>query len=193
MQKRILLVDDESSLRRSISLGLSQEGYDVEPCETGLDALRKLELYKKNNMNLDTVVLDIKLPDIDGIKLGKIIRSKYPDTYLIFITGYADNYNVHEINSLNVSALMEKPFTNSELAKQILAIDKIKTAATGVVAVKEEKPVVYSAYALIKLEKDADFFETYRSLYFMNNVLYCDTTKGEYDIFMLIQSDCEEK
>ena len=77
MQKRILLVDDESSLRRSLSVSLGQEGYDVEPCENGIHALKKLYQYKKSNIQLDSIVLDIRLPDIDGIKLGKIIRSKY--------------------------------------------------------------------------------------------------------------------
>ena len=59
MHKRILLIDDESSLRRSLSLGLNQLGYDVEPCENGFTALNKLELYKKNSINLDTVLVEI--------------------------------------------------------------------------------------------------------------------------------------
>jgi len=83
--KRILLVDDESSLRRSLTLGLNQEGYDVEPCENGIDALKKIEMYKENNIDIDTIVLDVKLPDIDGISLGKIIKSKYAETAIVFI------------------------------------------------------------------------------------------------------------
>lgn len=191
MQKRIMLVDDESSVRRSLSLGLSQEGFDVEPCENGMDALTKLDLLKRNNIDLSTIILDIKLPDIDGIKLGKIIRSKYPEIYLIYITGYADNYNIHEINSQNESSILEKPFTNAELATQVNNIYNSRPVSKEVS--EEEKAIsTYSAYVLVKLEKSADFFDTYRKLYFMNNVVYCDTTKGEYDIFLLIQSDNED-
>jgi len=54
----------------------------------------------------------------------------------------------------------------------------------------------YSAYAVLKLDEKADFFKIYRELYFHNNVLYCDATKGEYDIFLLIQAgsydECKE-
>ena len=70
MQKRILLIDDEPSLRRSLSLGLNQRGIEVDLSENGINALKKIDLYKKNDIILDTVVLDIQLPDIDGIKLG---------------------------------------------------------------------------------------------------------------------------
>ena len=61
MQKRIMLIDDESSLRRSLSLGLNQLGFDVEPCDCGFTALNKLELYKKNDVLLDTILVDIDL------------------------------------------------------------------------------------------------------------------------------------
>ena len=73
MHKKILLVDDESSLRRTMTLGLNQRGFDTEPCENGLNALKKLETYVKNNIPLDGIVVDIKLPDINGINLAKII------------------------------------------------------------------------------------------------------------------------
>jgi len=44
MQKRIMLIDDESAIRKSLSLSLNQLGIDVEPCENGITALNKLEL-----------------------------------------------------------------------------------------------------------------------------------------------------
>ena len=94
MPKRILLIDDNSSIRRSLSLGLNQLGYDVEPCDCGFKALNKLDLYTKNLVNLDSVVVDLNLPDINGIKLGKIIKSKYPDSTIMYITGYADKLDL---------------------------------------------------------------------------------------------------
>jgi len=90
MEKRILLVDDEAAIRRTLSLMLLQMGYDVEPCEDGISALKKLDLYEKNKIKFDSIVLDVRLPDIDGIKLGKIIRSKFPQICIVYITGYAD-------------------------------------------------------------------------------------------------------
>ena len=189
MQKRILLVDDESCLRRSLSISLSQEGYDVEPCENGINALKKLYIYEKNDIILETVVLDIKLPDIDGIKLGKMIKSKYPDTNIIFITGYSDTLNMQEIQSLTTTGLLEKPFSSNDLSYKIEELTKQKAIATPLVKEEVKEDIkTYSAYALLKINKESDFFDIYRKLYYDKHILYCDATKGDYSIFLLIQS-----
>jgi len=68
-------------------------------------------------------------------------------------------------------------------------LSKIKSTTTHVAVHEDATPQQsVSAYALIKLKKDADFFEIHRKLYFMDNILYCDATKGDYDIFLLMQS-----
>jgi len=193
VKKRILLVDDESSIRRSISLGLCQEGYDVEPCETALKALKKLDIYEKNNIYFDQVVLDIKLPDINGIKLGKIIKAKYPDTSIVFISGYAENFDSEDLKNMSSTTFLEKPFTTNDLTYQFDELSKITQTSTFE-APKENEEITgsVSSYALLKLKSDTDFFETYRKLYFMKDVLYCDATKGDYDIFLLIQGAAKE-
>jgi CheY-like chemotaxis protein len=188
MQHKILFVDDEASLRRTMSLGLSQRGFDTEPCENGMSALKKLDSYVKNNVNLSAVVVDIRLPDIDGIKLVKIIKFKYPGIPVILITGYADRYNREEIRNLQVNAFMEKPFTPDELTDEFVKIMEKEQVETAALEEKSEARS-QSAYMLVRLEDDADIFDTYKSLYYMENVLYCDATKGDYDIFMLAQSD----
>ena len=191
--QRVLLIDDESALRRSLSLGLNQSGYDVEPCENGLTALNKLDLYKKNEVDLDIVVLDIELPDINGKKLGRIIKSKYPDTSMLYITGYADKLDYTELEDLQIDGLIEKPFTSETLTEEIHKIlDHKPKKEKAPVAEKEEAKTV-SAYVMIKINKDADFFSLYKKLYFMENVLYCDATRGDIDIFLLIQSDTPEQ
>ncbi len=187
MHKKILLVDDESSLRRTMTLGLSQRGFDTEPCENGLNALKKLETYGKNNIPLDGIVVDIKLPDINGINLAKIIKFKYPGIPIVLITGYADRYNMEEIKNLKVSAFMEKPFTPDELTDQFVEIINNKVEEPEV-QVEREEAVSQSAYMLLRIEDEADFFDVYQKLYNTDNVLYCDATKGQYDIFLLIQA-----
>lgn len=192
MQKRILLIDDESSLRRSLSLSLKQRGYDVEPCDSGIAALNKLELYKKNDVDVDSVVVDINLPDINGIKLGKIIHSKYPDLGMMYITGYADKLDYAELEEAAGEGLLQKPFTADEL---VLGINNVLSKHP-----KEKKPTAddsqtaktIASYALIKVKRQADYFNLYKQLYFMDNIVYCDATRGDIDIFLLMQSDSEE-
>lgn len=189
MSKRILLIDDEPSLRRSLSIGLNQRGIDVELCENGMSALNKIDLYQKNEADLDTIVLDIQLPDINGIKLGKIIKSKYPNTSLIYITGYADKLEETEIDDLKVDAFLEKPFETDQLMEEINKIlDKKPEGAT-----KQPKSrnvaKTEAAYMLIGINENANFFDVYKKLYAMENVLYCDATRGDIDIFLLVQAD----
>jgi CheY-like chemotaxis protein len=192
MSKRILLIDDESSLRRSLSLSLNQLGYDVEPCESGIAALNKLELYQKNDVEVDSVVVDINLPDINGIKLGKIIHSKYPELVMMYITGYADTLDYTEMEDAKNEGLLEKPFSAEEL---ITSINKIISKAPRQSKNKPSDPAIVkttSAYALIKVKENADYFSLYKELYFMENVVYCDATRGDIDIFLLLQAESEE-
>jgi CheY-like chemotaxis protein len=171
-----------------MTLGLSQYGYDTEPCENGVNALKKLESYIKKNIPLDGVVVDIRLPDIDGIKLVKIMKFMYPGIPIILISGYADRYNMEEIRELKVNAFLEKPFTPNELSEQFMKI--LEEQQTAEMPVEESKEAVSeSAYLLLNVDEDKGFFDTYQELYNMENVVYCDATKGDYDIFLLIQAE----
>jgi CheY-like chemotaxis protein len=191
MQKHILLVEDESALRRSLSLGLNQFGYDVEPCENGVSALNKLDLYSKNNIDLDLVVLDIQLPDINGKKLSRIIKAKYPDLSMLFITGYFDKLDFTEIEDFQLDGLMEKPFSVDDLNNRFLKIFEKKPEKK--ILEQKDTSKTFSANILIKIEEEKDFFQLYNKLFFMENVLYCDATRGDIDIFLLIQANSKNE
>jgi DNA-binding Lrp family transcriptional regulator len=133
-------------------------------------------------------VVDLRLPDIDGLKLVKIMKFKAPGVPIVLITGYADKYNMEEIRDLKVSAFLEKPFSADELSDQFV---KVMQDRQAVPSVKEEKEEARSesAYIMLKVSEDADFIQTYQDLYYMDNVLYCDAVNGDYDIIMLVQAD----
>ena len=190
MKKTVLLVDDESSIRRSLSLGLNQQGYSVESCENGACVLNKLKSLKKKENSLDTIVVDIFLPDINGIKLGDIIKSEYPDVSLIYITGSIDKLNKQEIENLKSDVLLEKPFSIEDLTDQFHKIHESQEKSEPVTTEVITKDVrTTSAYMFLKLKKDADFMNIYRKLYYMDNILYCDATSGDYDIILLVNAE----
>ncbi len=191
MRKNVLLVDDESSVRRSLSLGLTQEGYTIEPCENGVNALKIMYEHNQNQSEFDAVILDIRLPDIDGIKLAKMFKSSYPETNIIFITGYSDNIILREIQELESTKILKKPFTAHELSLEIEEFGEHKYHQE--ITQKSQKQITtFSAYAMLKLAKSANYLDIYRKLYFNQNVLYCDAIRGEYDIIMLMQSNSFE-
>jgi DNA-binding response OmpR family regulator len=84
VQKSILVVDDEHSLRHTLSLILKQCGYLVTNASTGKEAMHALEAGP-----FDLVFLDIKLPDVSGITLLPEIRKLYEDMPVLILTGHA--------------------------------------------------------------------------------------------------------
>jgi CheY-like chemotaxis protein len=189
MEKKVLLIDDEASLRRSVSMGLMQKGYQTEPCENGMKALQTLENFKKKRVPLDCAIVDIRLPDIDGLKLLKVIKVNYPQLPVIIITGYGSDTVAEEAKSAD--AYLEKPFSMEDLSKVLEAMEGAASRPAPSDApprelAAEEKST--SAYALVSVDSSANLLGTYRKLYFHRNVLYCDAIRGDYDLVLLLQA-----
>jgi len=81
---RLLLVDDEDDFRQTLAKRLTKKGITPEQAENGEKALSILE-----NKRMDVVVLDVKMPGMDGIEALHHIKKKYPKTEVIFLTGHA--------------------------------------------------------------------------------------------------------
>ncbi len=189
MERKVLLIDDEASLRRSVSIGLMQKGYQTEPCESGMKALQALEMFKQKKIPLDCAIVDVRLPDIDGLKLLKVIKFNYPQVPVIIITGYGGETVAEEAKTAD--AYLEKPFTMEDLSKILEAIESTeKTTGPAASAPRQAAATdeSLSAYALVSLDGTANLVDTYRRLYFHQNVLYCDATRGDYDLVLLLQA-----
>ena len=94
---KILVVDDDESIRNATKRILEKEGYDVDLAATGMEAIEKT---KSKAYNL--ALLDIRLPDMEGVELLNLIKDTVPKTRKIMITGYPSTENV--IKSLNKHA-----------------------------------------------------------------------------------------
>ena len=189
-EKKVLLIDDEMSLQRSLSLGLLQKGYETESCESGMCGLKALAGIKNNQAPFQYVVVDLRLPDIDGIKLLKVIKFNYPELPVVVITGYGNETTEADARSEKADAYLEKPFTAEELSR-ILAEIPLKTAAPAVVGEASAEPEgerSVSAYVLLNFSETADLAAVYQDMYFMDQVLYCDAIKGDFDLALLLQA-----
>ena len=82
-KKSILIVDDDESTRRSLSLILGKKGYETETVGTGREALKKAQ-----GRFFNVALLDIKLPDIEGVELLMPLRKIHPEMIVFMITGY---------------------------------------------------------------------------------------------------------
>ncbi|MCK5511764.1 MAG: sigma-54-dependent Fis family transcriptional regulator [Thermodesulfovibrionia bacterium] len=112
--KKILVIDDESIIRISCQRSLSNEGYEVKLASSGKEGI---ELLEKGEFNL--VLLDIKMPDMDGIEVLKKITSTWPETKVIMITGYSTVEAAVKTLRLGALNYLEKPFTPDSLIETI--------------------------------------------------------------------------
>jgi DNA-binding response OmpR family regulator len=113
-QARILVIDDDATVRRSLEVALKNNGYDVNVAETGKEAIKK---SKAKLYNL--ALVDLRLPDMDGIELLTAMREAVPKTVKIIITGYPSQENAIEAVNRGADGYMVKPYTMEELLRKI--------------------------------------------------------------------------
>jgi len=106
----ILIIDDEQIICKGCRLALSDEQRLVESCTTG-----KAGLEAAVGGAYDVVLLDMKLPDMDGMEILKTIRKEKAETYVIVMTGYSTVKNAVEAMKLGAFDYLAKPFTDDEL------------------------------------------------------------------------------
>jgi len=110
----MLVIDDEESVRKSLALVLKDEGYAVDVAENGEEAIKK---SKANFYNL--ALVDIRLPDIDGISLLPQLRETVPKMVKIIITGYPSLDNSIEAVNRGADGYIVKPYSMENLLRTI--------------------------------------------------------------------------
>jgi DNA-binding NtrC family response regulator len=102
---KILVVDDDPEVRMATRDFLSSKGYDVSVAEGGRDALRQLD-----SSPADVVLLDVAMPDMDGLETLKRIVSAHPNLPVIMVTGNADIEITSKVLQLGAADYVPKPF-----------------------------------------------------------------------------------
>ena len=110
----ILVVDDEDALRTVLSSELTNEGYDVRTAADGDEAITELDKAK-----YDLVLLDIKMPRMNGFEVLKYIREKHGKTKVVMLTGFADLKNAIESKKLGADDFVSKPYDLVDLLTTI--------------------------------------------------------------------------
>ncbi len=117
MNKKILVIDDELIIRTSCERTLSPEGYEVWSAASGKEAIEFLE-----KESFGAILLDLKMPDMDGIEVLKIIMEKWSDTKVVIITGYSTVETAVQALRLGAFNHIEKPFTPDTLLAAVKEI-----------------------------------------------------------------------
>lgn len=114
--KKLLIVDDEVNFTKMVHAFLEDKGYKVSVANSGMEALRLLrEFY------FDLLMLDLNMPQIDGIHVAKVSREHRPSTKIIVITAYKEQYE-SELSKIKVDFLMQKPIGMNDLLEKVTAL-----------------------------------------------------------------------
>jgi DNA-binding NtrC family response regulator len=113
----ILVIDDERVICDGCHLMLSEKGHSVDICLNGREGLKAVQGGK-----YDLILLDLKLPDLDGIEILRTVKKTHPNIYVVVMTGYATVQSAVQAMKLGASDYLTKPFIDDAL---MLAVERV--------------------------------------------------------------------
>jgi len=111
---KILLIDDDEWIRDSMSLFFESEGCNLKALESAGEGLKMLK-----NKNYDIIIVDYRLPDMDGLEFFKRIQESHPNAFKILITAYGSKELLSEAKEMGVHDFIEKPFTSETIEESL--------------------------------------------------------------------------
>lgn len=125
MSDRVLVVDDDRALLRALSIGLSARGYEVVTATNGNDGVVLTSLRQP-----DLVVLDVSLPDLDGVEVCRRIRS-FSDVPVLMLSALGSEGRKVEALDSGADDYVTKPFSMPELEARLRVLRRRSTRSTG--------------------------------------------------------------
>ena len=110
VDKRILVVDDEKIVRDSCQRTLTDEGYAVRTVASGREALLACR-----DEPFDVMLIDLRMPDMDGIEVARVVAKEFPGVRVVVITGYPGRKSAEQAAALGVFEYLEKPLSPQRL------------------------------------------------------------------------------
>ncbi len=194
MKGNILIIDDEAEIRRNLTVGLTQEGFSAVACPDGISAIHELRDSDEKGIKYDYLITDIFMPDIDGLKILKVIKEQYPDLPVLVITGYGDVSLELEAVSEHNTGYLDKPFEISELVEALKELTPGSTLSSGKATPAEpEIRESISAYLTIRITDTDNSLGVYKKLYYLEGVQRCEAVRGDFDIIILAQAPSQDE
>jgi DNA-binding NtrC family response regulator len=128
MREKVLLVDDEKEFIETLAERMQNRGMDVSSTTSAVEALKMAE-----EEAYDAIILDLKMPEMDGIEVLATLKERHPELQVILLTGHATVQKGIEAMKLGAMDFLEKPFDIKVLS------EKIKKAHTQKMIIVEKR------------------------------------------------------
>ena len=141
--KRVMIVDDEMPVRKLLQATIDWESLGLEvvgEAASGIEAINIID-----DVNPDIVFVDICMPFMNGIEFTKMATARYPDLFVIVLTGFDDFEYARQCVSLPVVEYMLKPIVRSEVEKVLKrVVDELNKRTSDDKCVEQEEPALHS-------------------------------------------------
>ena len=119
--KRILLVDDDATVRSVFETALKNDGFDLTICENGMEALKNVKTSKET---FDLFIVDLTMPILDGFKLISAIKElkKYKNTPIVVLSGNRTEMAVEKAISLGINDFLLKNSPRNEILGRVKSL-----------------------------------------------------------------------
>ncbi len=194
MQGRVLIIDDEPEIRRNLTLGLTQEEYVCTACPDGISAIHELHNSRARGVGYDYLITDIFMPDIDGLKILKVIKNEFPELPVLVITAFGNEVLKETALAEDNTGFLDKPFEISELVNALNALKSGSTTLDSLEVEEKDTGIMresISAYLTIRITDDARSMEIFDQLHNLDGVSSCEAVRGDIDIIMLVQASTD--
>ncbi|MEW6246880.1 MAG: response regulator [Nitrospirota bacterium] len=118
---RILVVDDEADVRKSVRFCLNKAGYDTVEAANGEEAVTEMT-SGDNPLMIDAIVCDLNMPKVRGEEAISYFRAQFPSVPVLILTGYPDTGGAADLYKRGVSDYLTKPIESHRLAA---AVDRV--------------------------------------------------------------------
>lgn len=123
MNPRVLVVDDEETLRLTMKARLQSNGFEVSTASNGEEAIEVMKAHP-----FDIALLDVNMPQLNGLQVLEVIRERYPTTDVIMLTGFADFSTAIECLKMGAKDYLVKPIEPTELLTRLQALIRTRSS-----------------------------------------------------------------
>jgi len=149
---KILIIEDEKSIQRMIAYDLKQLGYEVESAVDGFEGYKKASTF-----SYDVILLDLMLPNMNGMDICKKLREEGNESYIIMLTAVDDEFNKIQGFDVGADDYVTKPFSPRELTARIRAgLRRQGSPQKEDVILYEDLKIIQSSYEVFQKDEKVD-------------------------------------